>query len=80
MEFQVWGYKIDFMYQSDPVGTGKKFVRAASVNFPTCLSNDLTTRILNSNDWFRTFLLNSKANSAQVWWKWDGNPKRINRI
>ena len=34
--------------------------------------NALTTRILNSNNQFRICLLNSIANSAQVWWKWAG--------
>ena len=36
------------------------------------LSNALTTRFLNSKDRFRICLLNSTANSAQVWWKWAG--------
>ena len=51
----------------------KKNGQSFQCGFPylDSLSNALT-RILNSKDRFRICLLNSRANSAQVWWKWAG--------
>ena len=56
---------------SVPVGhkQAKKLTELLVWNLDS-LSNALTTRILNFNDWFIICLLKSTANSAQVWWKW----------